>query len=69
MKFMLVVPISMGSPVTVEEKKTFELRIPQENKQRCDKSAKALKLALPVICMDAICVPQKYNVEFTIQSI
>ena len=68
MKFMLVVLISMGSPVIGEEKKTFELRIPQENKETCDKSAKTFKFSLPVISMDARCEPQKDNEKPTIQS-
>ena len=35
MKFMLVVLITMGSPVIGEESKTFELRIPQESEEQC----------------------------------
>ena len=58
----------MGSPVIGEEKKTFELRIPQENKQTCDKSAKTFKFSLPVIFMDARCELQKDNEKPTIQS-
>ena len=68
MKFMLVVLITMGSPVIGEEKKTFELRIPQENKETCEKSAKTFKFSLPVISMDTRCEPQKDNEEPTIQS-
>ena len=49
---MLVVLITMGSPVIGEDKKTFELRIPQENKETCEKSAKTFKFSLPVISMD-----------------
>ena len=35
MKFMLIILITMGSPVIGEEQKTFELRIPQESKEMC----------------------------------
>jgi hypothetical protein len=56
---MLVVLITMGSPVIGEDKKTFELRIPQENKETCEKSAKAFKFSLPVISMDTRCEPSK----------
>ena len=69
MKFMLVVLITMGSPVIGEEKKTFELRIPQENKETCEKSARTFKFSLPVISMDTRCEPQKYNEEPTMETI
>ena len=59
MKFMLVVIITMGSPVIGEESKTFELRIPQENRQQCLKSAKTFRFSLPVISMDTRCEPRK----------
>jgi hypothetical protein len=59
MQFMLVVLITMGSPVIGEDKKTFELRIPQENKETCEKSAKTFKFSLPVISMDTSCEPSK----------
>ena len=47
---------------------TFELRIPQENKETCEKSAKTFKFSLPVISMDTKCEPKKDNEEPTIQS-
>ena len=68
MKFMLIVLNTMGSPVIGQEQKTFELRIPQENKQTCEKSARTFKFSLPVISMDTRCEPQKDNEEPTIQS-
>ena len=68
MKFMLVVLIIMSSPVIGEEQKTFELRIPQENRETCEKSARTFKFSLPVISMDTRCEPQKDNEEPTIQS-
>ena len=61
MKFMLVVIITMGSPVIGEKFKNFELRIPQENKQECLKSAKTFKFSLPVISIDTRCEPRKVN--------
>ena len=63
MKFMLVVIITMGSPVIGEEQKTFELRIPQENREVCLKSARTFKFSLPIISMDTKCVPRKNNEE------
>jgi len=68
MKFMLVVLITMGSPVISEEKKTFELRIPQENKETCERSARTFKFSLPVISMDTRCEPQKDNEEPTMET-
>ena len=59
--FLLVVIITMGSPVIGEEKKTFELRIPQENQQECLKSAKTFKFSLPVISIDTRCEPRRDN--------
>ena len=69
MQFMLVVLITMGSPVIGEDKKTFELRIPQENKGTCEKSAKTFKFSLPVISMDTRCEPSKGDEDPSILSI
>ena len=49
MKYMLIVFITMGSPIIGEDKKTFELRMPQESKEECEKSAKTFRFHLPVI--------------------
>ena len=68
MKFMLVVIITMGSPVIGDKQKTFELRIPQENKETCEKSAKTFKFSLPVITMDTKCETNKDNEEPSIHS-
>jgi hypothetical protein len=68
MKFVLVVIITMGSPVIGDKQKTFELRIPQENKETCEKSAKTFKFSLPVITMDTKCESKKDNEEPSIQS-
>ena len=69
MQFMLVVLITMGSPVIGEDKKTFELRIPQENKATCEKSAKTFKFSLPVISMDTRCEPSKGDEDPSMLSI
>ena len=68
MKFMLVVIITMGSPVIGEEKKTFELRIPQENQQECLKSTKTFKFSLPVLSIDTRCEPRRDNEDPSMQS-
>ena len=65
---MLVVIITMGSPVIGDNQKSFELRIPQENKETCEKSAKTFKFSLPVITMDTKCESKKDNEEPSIQS-
>ena len=65
---MLVVIITMGSPVIGDKQKTFELRIPQENKETCEKSAKTFKFSLPVITIDTKCESKKDNEEPSIQS-
>jgi len=69
MKYMLVVIITMGSPVIGEKHKTFELRIPQENRQECMKSAKTFKFSLPVISLDTRCEPRKDNEEPELKSV
>jgi hypothetical protein len=69
MQFMLVVLITMGSPVIGEDKKTFELRIPQENKETCEKSAKTFRFSLPVISMDTRCEPSKGDEDPSMLSI
>ncbi len=69
MQFMLVVLITMGSPVIGEDKKTFELRIPQENKETCEKSAKTFRFSLPVISIDTRCEPSKSDEASSMLSI
>ena len=63
MKFMLVVLITMGSPVIGEESKTFELRIPQASEEQCLKSAKTFRFSLPVISMETRCEPRRDDEE------
>ena len=69
MRFMLVVLITMGSPVIGEDKKIFERRIPQENKETCEKSAKTFKFSLPIISMDTRCEPRKGDEDPSMLSI
>ena len=69
MKYMLVVLITMGSPVIGEEQKTFELKIPQSSKEECEKSAKTFKFSLPVISMDTRCEPRRDDEEPSMKSI
>jgi len=69
MRFMLVVLITMGSPVIGEDKKIFELRIPQETKETCEKSAKTFKFSLPIISMDTRCEPRKGDEDPSMLSI
>ena len=63
MKYMLVVLITMGSPEIGKEQKTFELRIPQENLEKCMKFAKTFQFPLPVISMDTRCESIKNDDE------
>ena len=67
-KFMLVLIITIGSPVIGEESKTVELRILQENRQECLKSAKTFKFSLPVISIDTRCEPRRDNETPSMQS-
>ena len=46
MKFMLIIILSMTS--TGNDPKTIELKIQQENKEECLKSAKSLGFKLPI---------------------
>ena len=60
MKFMLIVIITMGA--MGHDPKTIEMRIPQENKEECLKSAKTFELKLPipgiVMSMKSRCEPK-----------
>ena len=46
MKYILVILMTMGA--VEEEPKTIEMRIPQENREECLKSAKTFKFSLPI---------------------
>jgi hypothetical protein len=65
MKFMLIIILSMSS--TGNNPKTIELKIPQENKEECLKSAKSLDFKLPIpgltISMKSRCEPKKDKEE------
>ena len=69
MKYMLVIMITMGSPVIGEKQKTFELRIPQESKEQCFKSRDTFKFHLPVISMKSKCIPKLENEEPELKSV
>jgi hypothetical protein len=69
MQFMLVVLITMGPPIIGEDKKAFELGIPQKNEETCEKSAKTFKFSLPVISMDTRCEPSKGDEDPSMLSI
>ena len=58
MKYMLIILITFGSPVIGEKQKTFEMKIPQESKAQCQKSAKTFSFGLP-IKMETRCVPRR----------
>jgi hypothetical protein len=66
---MLVVLINMGSPEVSQDKKFFELRIPQNNKGTFEEYAKTFKFSLPVIFMDTRCEPSKGKEDPSILSI
>lgn len=61
MKFMLIIIITMGA--MGHDPKTIEMKIPQENKEECLKSAKTFefKLTIPgiVMSMKSRCEPKK----------
>ena len=65
MKFMLIIILSMSS--TGNDPKTIELKIPQENKEECLKSAKSFDFKLPIpglaISMKSRCEPRKDKEE------
>ena len=69
MKYMLIVFITIGSPIIGEEKKTLELRIPQSSKEECEKSAQTFKFHLPVISMETKCEPKKVDEEPSLRTI
>ena len=61
MKFMLIIILTIGS--MGKDQKTIELRIPQENKEECLKTAKTFDFKLPipsvVLSMKSRCEPRK----------
>ena len=65
MKFMLVILITLGAPGG--EPKTIEMRIPQENREECLKSAKTFKFSLPIpmitLSSETRCEPRMDNEE------
>ena len=65
MKFMLVILITLGA--SGGEPKTIEMRIPQENREECLKSAKTFKFTLPIpmvtLSTETRCEPRLDNEE------
>ena len=60
MKFMLIIILTMSS--MGNDPKTIELKIPQENKEECLKTAKSFDFKLPipgvVLSMKSRCEPR-----------
>ena len=69
MKYILVVVITMGSSINEKDPKTFETRIPQENLEACEKSAKTFRFSFPVMSIDTRCEPKKNNEEPEIRGV
>ena len=65
MKYILVILMTMG--VVGEKPKTIEMRIPQENREECLKSAKTFKFSLPIpmvtVSTETRCEPRLDNEE------
>ena len=65
MKFLLIIILTMSS--TGNDPKTIELKVPQDNKEECFKSAKSLNFKFPipgvVISMKSRCKPKKDKEE------
>ena len=65
MKFLLIIILTMS--LTGNDPKTIELKVPQDNKEECLKSAKSLDFQLPipgvVISMKSRCEPRKDKEE------
>ena len=65
MKFLLIIILTMSS--SGNDLKTIELKVPQDNKEECFKSAKSLDFKLPipgvVISMKSRCEPRKDKEE------
>ena len=65
MKYILVILMTMGA--VGEEPKTIEMRIPQENREECLKSAKTFKFTLPIpmvtLSTQTGCEPRLENEE------
>ena len=65
MKFLLIIILTMS--LTGNDPKTIELKVPQDNKEECLKSAKSLDFKLPipgvVISMKSRCEPRKDKEE------
>ena len=71
MKFILVIILTMGA--SGEEPKTIEMRIPQENRTECLKSAKTFKFSFPIpmvtLSTETRCEPRMENEEPEIRGV
>jgi hypothetical protein len=65
MKYLLIIILTMSS--TGDDPKTIDLKVPQDNKEECLKSAKSMDFKLPilgvVISMKSRCEPRKDKEE------
>ena len=65
MKYILVILMTKGA--VGKEPKTIEMRIPQENREECLKSAKTFKFSLPIpmitLSSETQCEPRMDNEE------
>ncbi len=65
MKYILVILMTMGA--MGEEPKTIEMRVAQENREECLKSAKTFKFTLPIpmvtVSTETRCEPRLENEE------
>ena len=65
MEFLLIIILTMS--LMGNDPKTIELKVPQDNKEECLKSAKSLDFKLPipgvVISMKSRCEPRKDKEE------
>ena len=70
-KFMLIVIITMGT--MGHDPKTIEMRIPQENKEECLKSAKTFEFKIPipgaVMSMESRCEPKSDEAQPEIKQV
>ena len=71
MKYILVILMTMGA--MGEEPKTIEMRIPQENREECLKSAKTFKFSLPIpmvtVSSETRCEPRLDNEELELKGV
>ena len=71
MNYILVILMTMGA--VSENTKTIEIRIPQENREECLKSAKTFKFSLPIpmatVSTETRCEPRLNNEESELKGV